>query len=201
MVVETVVDADLAGFLDPLPSCSSGRLRPRGYARSLIVRELRGGTRWTVSAAPRTLFNVRSHPSPAACRAGNAARRHSAGRGLGVAGCVGSPPAPGWLYRGGGSVAPPRTAHAGHPARPGRRWVMPWRRSVTPSRRTPPGVRLRLGTTATPWQLVGITTGGPMQTPTWPPADETLGQRDRQQVGRDRAEGSVRAAHSQLSFP
>ena len=43
----TVVDDDLAASSIRCPSCSSGRLRPWGYARSRVVRGLRG-TRWTV---------------------------------------------------------------------------------------------------------------------------------------------------------
>lgn len=44
---QTTADADLAALSISCPACSSGRLRPWGYARTRTVRALRG-TRWTV---------------------------------------------------------------------------------------------------------------------------------------------------------
>ena len=182
-----VVDADLAASSIRCPSCSSGRLRPWGYARCRVVRGLRG-TRWTVRprrgrcpvcAATQVLLPAELVPRHAdtvqvvvsgllAAQSGAGHRRIAADLGV-PADTVRT-----WLRR--------VTARAGWLYREAVRWAHdldPLLPAIQPTGsvlgdalsaigHAVMAVRLRLGSTATAWQLIGRITGGRLLTPSWP---------------------------------
>ena len=188
MVVDpTIVDADLAASSIGCPSCSSGRLRPWGYARSRVVRGLRGARltvrprrgRCSSCAATQVLLPADLVPRHAdtvqvvvsallAAHAGSGHRAIAADLGV-PADTVRS-----WLRR--------VTARAAWLCREAVRWacrhdpLLPAIQSTGSSLgdalsaigHAVVAIRLRLGTTATPWQLIGAITGGRLLTPSSP---------------------------------
>lgn len=184
---ENVVDADLTASAIRCPSCSAGWLRPWGYARSRVVRGLRG-TRWTVRprrgrcsacAATQVLLPAELVPRHAdtvqvvvtgllAAQAGSGHRGIAADLGV-PADTVRS-----WLRR--------VSARAGWLYREAVRWLHdldPLPPAIQPTGsalgdalsaigHAVMAIRLRLGTGATPWQLIGRITGGRLLSPTWP---------------------------------
>lgn len=184
---QAVADADLAASSIRCPSCSAGRLRPWGYARSRVVRGLRG-IRWTVRprrgrcsacAATQVLLPADLVPRHAdtvqvVVSALLAAQTGAGHRTIAADLDVPADTVRSWLRR--------VTARAGWLRREAVRWAQdldPLLPAIQPTGsalgdalsalgHAVMAARLRLGTTATPWQLIGGITGGRLLTPTWP---------------------------------